>query len=313
MSLLLGFNSGFSFSLGLRQGFVALVWGALGLFAHTTAAAAEADELEEEAVEEAVAESEADSAETEADKAHADDPSESKDKERVAAGHNSVWEDPKEQYLFIGARYRLQRVPQFLQTLFAEGGSPLWVHTPGVEFGIRNNGFETNIFAMLGMYSLDSVPFKGKSDPELAWELIDANYKVLFLGADFMWSTPEFTDGLSVVYGAGIGLGLVFGDMNRTQAYPNPDGSGGFLPCANAFDPRGAVSPIANYCDAANNHYNGYVEPSWADNGSSPLIFPWLGGQVGLRYKAHKRFVGRLELGVTITSLFFGIGADYGL
>lgn len=309
MSLLLGFRSGFSFPVGFRHGLLALVCGALGLFTQTSALAADADDLEQATSDEAIDEAEADSTDDVSSEEASSDDKPALEK-RDASGHSSVWEDPKEQYLFVGARYRLQRVPEFLTTLFAEGGTGLWVHTPGVEFGIRNDGFETNIFAMLGMYSLDSVPFKGKTDPELAWELVDADYKVLFLGADFMWSTPEFTDGLSVVYGAGIGLGLVFGDMIRTQAYPNANG--GYTRCAAPFEPAG-LQAAGQYCDNANNHYNGYVEPSWANGGSSPIIFPWLGGQVGLRYKAHKHFVGRLELGVTITSLFFGIGADYGL
>lgn len=317
MSLSLGFRSGFVLPTGLSPRVVAWLLAAFSVFTSPAAFAAEKDDIEGTTSEGAEGESADDNAEP-SDAAEGDAPAaEEKDGEvsdkpssPPQAEHSSVWEDPDERYLFVGARYRLQRMPQFLQNLFAEGGQPLWVHTPGVEFGLRKDGVETSIFAMLGMYSMDSVPFKGKTDPELAWELIDADYKVLFLGADFMWSTSEFAKGLSVVYGAGIGLGVVFGDMIRTQSYP--DGNGGFRKCDFAFDPAG-LTPGGNYCDAANNHYDGYVEPSWADNGSSPLIFPWLGGQVGLRYKAHKRFVARLEVGVTITSLFFGLGADFGL
>lgn len=226
---------------------------------------------------------------------------------------SGVWEDPKQTYYFVGARYRMQIVPEFVQHWFAEGGETLVVHTPGVEFGIRQDGFEYNIFGMLGMYNMTNVPFKGNTDVELAWETITTNYKVLFLGSDFMWSTPEFTPGLSVTYGAGIGLGLVFGDMIRTQAYP--DGNGDYVPCNNTFSPfvPAPNGVIGQYCDDANNHYNGYVEPSWAGGGASPLIFPWIAGQVGLRYKAHKNFVARLDAGYSIASFFVGLGADYGL
>ncbi len=322
MSLFLGFRSGFRSSTRLPLGAIGL--GLLALvFTPERALAAETDDTEESAGGEAAASNDAE------DESANEESNDSKDEGKAEDARpkeesdtpssppktevDSVWEDPKETYLFIGARYRIQRVPQFLQNLFAEGGAPLWVHTPGLEFGMRKDGVETNIFAMLGMYSMNDVPFKGKTDPELAWELVDTNYKVLFLGADFMWSTSEFTKGLSLVYGAGIGLGLVFGDMNRTQSYPNANGDGGFTKCNGAFDPAGLRVGVGQYCDAANDHYNGYVEPSWTDDGSSPLIFPWLGGQVGLRYKVHKHFVARLEVGVTITSLFFGLGADYGL
>lgn len=217
---------------------------------------------------------------------------------------SGIYEDPDETYLFVGARYRMQLVPQFVQNWFAEGGDTLWVNTPGIEFAVRQDGFEYNFFGMLGLYSMTDVPFKGNSDEELAWETITADYQVLFVGADFLWSTSEFSPGLSMVYGAGIGLGAVFGEMTRTQAYPQGDT---YLPCAQP----GIPNPV--YCDGTNNHYNGYPEPSWLDGGSSPLVFPWIAGQVGLRYKFHRNFVARLETGVTVTSLFFGLGADYGL
>jgi hypothetical protein len=320
MSLFFCYRSGFRFSAASLPLLLTLGCFSWALLTPQGAAAQAADdtfESEGTATESArsddndVIEGTESNTEDEAETSKQEGKKEDQDAANSAHGGSGVWEDPTQQYLFIGARYRVQYVPQFLQNLFAEGGSPLWVQTPGIEFGMRKDRFETSIFAMLGVYSMDAVSFKGKTDPELAWELVDANYKVLFLGADFMWSTPEFTKGLSMIYGAGIGLGLVFGDMNRTQSYPN--GSGGFSPCANAFDVRGNVLGVGQYCDDANDHYNGYVEPSWANGGSSPIIFPWLGGQLGLRYKAHRNFVARVELGVTITSMFFGIGADYGL
>lgn len=220
---------------------------------------------------------------------------------------SGIWEDPKKTYYFAGMRYRMQVVPKAVQNWFAEGGETLWVNTPGLEFAIRQDGFEYNIFGMLGLYSMKDVPFKGNTDVELAWETITADYQVLFLGSDFMWSTSDFTPGLSFTYGAGVGLGLVFGQMTRTQAYPETPGSSNYLPCTSVGNPNFA------YCDNINDHYNGKVEPNWLNDGSSPVIFPWIAGQIGLRYKAHKHFVARLDAGYAITSVFFGLGADYGL
>jgi hypothetical protein len=56
-----------------------------------------------------------------------------------------------------------------------------------------------------------------------------------------------------------------------------------------------------------------YEEPSWSGGGDKPLIMPWLALQMGLRIKPHRRFVGRLDFGIGIGQVFFGIGADYGL
>jgi hypothetical protein len=217
----------------------------------------------------------------------------------------SVTEKKGETYLFVGARYRMVVIPQFIQGIFADGGATALAQQPGLEFGIRKDGFEYSIFGMLGLYGLKDTAFKGKTDPNEAWEIVSANYQILFLGSDFMWSTPEFAPGLSVHYGAGVGIGIVFGTLQRTQAYPrfgaSPSDPGSYEKCASQFLPN----PL--YCTNENNHYNGYAE-----NSPTP-IFPWIAGQIGLRYKIHRRFVLRLDAGIMVPGAFFGIGADFGL
>jgi hypothetical protein len=231
------------------------------------------------------------------------------DEEAVADALEGVTERPDKTYLFIGARYRNVMIPEFVQHLFADGGKGLYAHTPGLEFGIRKGGFEYQLFAQLGLYNLTDVPFKGSTDANDAWEIIKANYKIMFLGADFMWSTDEFSPGFSMTYGAGVGLGLVFGDLNRVQAYPtgDPNDPSSYRRCTDKGVPNAA------FCNFNNDHYGNYVEPSWANGGSSPLIFPWIAGQVGLRYKAHKNFVAHTELGLMPTGAFIGLGLQYGL
>jgi hypothetical protein len=130
-----------------------------------------------------------------------------------------------------------------------------------------------------------------------------------------MWSTDDFTPGLSLVYGAGAGLGFVFGDLIRTQAYP-PNGTTDpyqFERCTGVGQPAGQATSVGSYCDDDNEHYNGFVEPSWADGGSSPLIFPWIAGNVGLRYKFTRQVAARLDMGLMVTGAFFGLGLDFGL
>lgn len=244
------------------------------------------------------------------------------DEAAVADALEGTAEAPGKTYMFIGARYRNVIIPKFVQNLFSDGGEGLYAHTPGLEFAIRRDKFEYQLFAMLGLYNLEDVPFKGKSDENDAWEIINANYKILYLGADFMWSTDEFTPGLSLTYGAGVGLGFVFGDLGRVQAYP-ADGQGNFAPgeAGNPDSYRECTAPnnptgTAAFCQATGDgadHYGSYTEPTWADGGSSPLVFPWMAANIGLRYKAHKNFVGRVELGLMPTGAFVGLAADYGL
>ncbi|HVU04627.1 MAG TPA: hypothetical protein VHE30_22870 [Polyangiaceae bacterium] len=229
-----------------------------------------------------------------------------------AAAGNSAAELPGTTYRFIGFRYRGIIVPKFMQNLFAEGGRTVYVHAFGPEFAIRKDGFEYNLSAWLGLYNLDDTGFKGKSDPEPAWEIISAKMQILYLTSDFLWS-HEFTPEIALNYGLGAGFGFVFGNLNRTQSYPLFPGQdpNDYAKCPGPRD--GDPGVLGTYCTSDNTHYPGYKEPSWAGGGSKPIIFPWLALQTGLRFKPSRNFAARLDLGFGTSGFFFGLGGDYGL
>lgn len=226
------------------------------------------------------------------------------DDKRVADAEkgSSPVEDPGVTYKFVGARYRYILVPSFMIKMFADGGTTVGAHSFGGEFGIRKDDFEYSFGLWYAAYSMDPTPFKAKSDGPDAWELVESNLKVLYLTADFMWS-HMFTPEIGVNYGMGAGFGFVFGSLKRVQAYPVGDG---FRPCVAPGNPH-------PYCGDDNEHYADYEEPSWANGGSKPIIFPWFALQTGLRYKAHRNFVARFDTGFGLSGFFFGLGADYGL
>jgi len=234
-----------------------------------------------------------------------------KSDEEVPVGDDSPVEVPGQTYRFVGLRYRGVIIPKFMMNLFGEGGKTVYVHGIGPEFAIRKDAFEYVFSLWYAGYKMDETPFKSSSDPATGWEVVRADLSVVYLTADFLWSqemSPEF----AINYGMGAGFGFVFGDLFRTQAYP-PSGSANQDPyewqkCARQNDPRGGA-----FCGTDNDHYNGYKEPSWANGGSKPIIFPWLAMQTGVRYKPTKKFVGRLDLGFGTSGFFIGLGADYGL
>lgn len=225
------------------------------------------------------------------------------------AGSSPV-ELPGQTYYGVGLRYRAVIVPKFMENLFGDGGRTVLANGFGPEFTIRKNAFEYGFSAWYASYAMDPTPFKSKTDTAEAWELVESQIKVLYLTADFLWShdlAPEF----AFNYGVGAGFGFVWGDLKRTQAYPGPganDSTGaGYLPCS------AQGIPNATFCGSDNNHYSGYSEPSWANGGSKPVVFPWLVLQTGLRYKPHRNFIARLDAGFGTSGFFLGLGADYGL
>ena len=225
------------------------------------------------------------------------------------AGGSPV-ELPGKTYMFVGARYRAIIVPKFMINLFGDGGETVLVHGFGPEFIIRKNAFEYNLSIWYAGYGMDNVAFKAKDDGAEAWELVSSEIKSIYLTADFLWS-QDFSPEFSLNYGLAGGFGIIFGDLTREQAYPGANGDDntgeGFEKCA------GVGSPSAQYCDDSNEHYNGFKEPSWADGGSKPILFPWFVLQTGLRYKPHRNFAARFDAGFGTSGFFLGLGLDYGI
>lgn len=232
---------------------------------------------------------------------------------RDAQQGDSALELPGQTYYFLGARYRAIIVPKFMINLFGDGGRTVVAHGVGPEFAIRKDGFEYNLSLWFASYAMDDTPFKSSSDGEKAWEIVNSEMKAVYLTSDFLWS-QEFSPAFSLNYGVGVGLGFMFGDLNRVQAYP-PDGIGAspddFERCPGP-NPGGNLDPNG-FCGDDNDHYGDYSEPSWADGGSKPIVFPWLALQTGLRFKPAKSFVARVDLGFGTSGFFVGVGADYGL
>jgi hypothetical protein len=215
----------------------------------------------------------------------------------------------KSNYL-VGARYRGLYIPKAVLNWFIDGGTSIYVNGMGPEFSIRDDNVEYVLSAWLALYSMDPVALKGSSDAEEAWEIVDSQLKSIYLTFDYLWHHP-FSSQLELSYGGGAGLGYLFGDLHRTQATLPTGGTRGnaddYVKCT------AVNTPSQNYCDDINEHYSGYGEPNWFHGGAKPVLFPWVTAQVGLRWQPHPKFVGRLDLGLGTSGLYFGVGADYGL
>jgi len=226
-----------------------------------------------------------------------------------AAKDSSPEEEKGKSYYFVGLRLRANVVPTFIIEAFGDGGETVMGPMIGPEFIIRRDGFEYAFAITYTGYPMDWTPFKAPADPDIAMELVKSEIKVLYFTADFMWG-HQFSPVVSLMYGGSAGLGFVWGPLYRSQAYPTA--SGGWERCT------GPGTPNASYCapdpqHGENQHFGDYTEPSWFDGGDKPAIMPWLALQMSLRIKPHRRFVGRLDFGVGIGQVFFGLGADYGL
>ncbi len=224
-------------------------------------------------------------------------------------------EEKDKTYQFVGARLRGLMIPSFVIGLFGDGGKNVIAPNFGPEFAIRRNNFEYDFSITYTSYVMSHTTFKSPTDPQEAMELVNASLKVLYFAADFVWSHP-FNPQWAVTYGGGAGLGVVWGPLYRSQAYPNGSGGWNYCPALAAND---GADPFKGYCvvdpklGSKPQHVIGYQEPAWTDGGSKPILFPWLAIQTGLRFKPSHAFVARLDLGIGFGQVFLGLGADYGL
>lgn len=223
------------------------------------------------------------------------------------------YEDPTEGYFFAGLFYRHIFVPSFLLELFTDDSTAASNPAFGAELTYRKDGFDIVGSLWWASYAVEG-PFRAAGDPVQDTEFIDSNLSVLFLSASFLWSTP-FNDIFALEYGVGVGLGVVLGSLNRTEAYPSDgnDAVNGYAPCDDPGTPNVEYCdgpPVRGFCDGEGGHY--CEEGKWSDGGDVPNVVPWLAvPQLALRIKPIRQLMIRIEGGFGL-GFFLGGALNYG-
>jgi hypothetical protein len=233
-------------------------------------------------------------------------------------------EEPGQKYFFVGARYRLTAIPQFMVNLFVNEGATFVSHTIGAEIDMRKENQSTIPWFAVQTFGFGDTLFLQKNgtppaDMAANWSVVNSGLLGLFFGLDELWSVPMDSDHhLDFEYGFGVGIGFIFGTLHNDWVYDNTNGplvsSTGrhFSECTTVNDgPSCQTGAHQNATIAKVGHYS---EPNWFNGGSIPVIFPHVAfPQLGLRWKPAKQFEMRLSTGFSLTGFFFGISGDYGL
>jgi hypothetical protein len=252
------------------------------------------------------------------------------EKEKEKAPPASDKPDPKydpleeqgKRYNFVGLRFRDVIVPKFMINWFADGGATVNVAMFGPEFSTRKNRTELDFAVQYADYSMNPFIFKGHNEKEEAVEIVSSSMKMILLTTDILYDVPiDKTGKFSFLIGAGVGFGVVFGNLSRQQAYPAGGGNTAdvndvtkWSGCAGPADLPTTATTKVPFCGKENQHFAGYTEPSWANGGSKPNIFPWLSlPQLSFRYKPMKQLQTRFDTGFSTSGFFFGLSAGYGL
>ncbi len=231
---------------------------------------------------------------TDTEKAEIEAPEEEKDIGRL--------EDPNTPYFSVGGRFRWIMIPEWFIKMFGvdakraseyESSLPLISSVGGgAEFTYRKGGFD--ITAAVWYVNLgwkDPISFKGSDESGGSWEVISNDLQGILITADFIWST-SITDWVAITYGAGIGLGIPFGDIIRNEARQGDgDEEEGVYPCDGEEDEDPWCSDDEEYGVV-------YDIPT--------KIIPWINLLVGARFKPHRHVAIYVDGG-------FGLGFQLGV
>ncbi len=275
-----------------------------------------ADEAEKAAKEKEEEQKKADEAKAAEEKAAAT-PAATVEPPHEAWDNKDVEEVPGKNYLFIGARYRGNVIPQFMLNLFVDKGATVYSNTIGFELDKRKDGFSIIPALSFTEYGTDDILFKEKNSKDIPgnYSFVNSSMKAFYATVDLLWST-KIAKNIDFEYGAGFGLGIVFGDLANNWVYRDPNGPlEGFSKCpSEGFGGSGSGCNKADHKNTDTAKVGNYTEKSWFDGGSKPPIFPWISiPQVGLRFKPVKQFEGRLGIGFALTGFWFGLSGAYGL
>jgi hypothetical protein len=188
-------------------------------------------------------------------------------------------EDPDDRIFAVGARLRWIMIPEWFIKMFGvetmqssknERGLPLISNVGvGPEFIYRKDGFDITAAVWYVGLGWNDISMKGKNESEGSWEVIENNMRGILFTADFIWST-DITDWVAITYGAGLGLGVRWGDVTETEAKA-PD----YLEkCDENLD-------IGNNfgCQPGEDYNKTYDKFH---------VFPWVEFLVGARFKPHR-------------------------
>lgn len=230
-----------------------------------------------------------------------------------------VTEKKGKYYFFPGIRYTGTIIPQFLLNMFVDQGATIMSHTIGAEFDIRKDGFSLIPAISYTEYGTDDILFKEKGKPDTAnnWSSVNSSMKAIYLTADLLWSTQVHKN-VAIEYGAGFGVGTLFGGLENNWVYDDPNGALArddgrrYSKCQTEGDDPACQK--AAHSNATVAKVGGYEEPSWFNGGSKPNFFLHLAvPKLGVRIKPVKEFTARVNFGFSLTGFFFGLGVNYGL
>ncbi len=203
----------------------------------------------------------------------------------------SLREDPDQAYHLAGIRAHAAFLPSWLVKAFGLAESPGVIGPAvGVEYTFRRRGLDIVPAVWWGGYMAEGF-VREEGDPLEDTEFLESTLSVLWFTVDFLPSY-DINEWLALVYGGGIGIGVRFGEIYRTEAYQR---AGEWNRCDRAG------IPDVEYCEPGGQYDSKVPEEA----GGVWPVYPQFSGRFGLRFKPLRNLVIHTDMGVGLPSLFF--------
>lgn len=204
---------------------------------------------------------------------------------------------------FFGPYFRFVLVPAFIPQLFLDEAPT--VANPAFGANATMRGETVNIVFGLGYtgYSFKD-PFRAQGDPPEDTEWVESNLGLVHATASLLWDT-DLSKMFAFEFGFGADLGIVTGELRRTEAYPTA--GGGWAPCVAPLNPNPAYCQLPSVpYDEMGEHYD-VVEERVPPVALVPMI-----PHLALRFTPATEWVVKAEMAYGIVQFWWGISAAYG-
>ena len=221
--------------------------------------------------------------------------------------------DPKTPPVWwFGAYFQGAFVPSFMLKLFLDDAPTVSNVGVGITATHRNKDGMSFVIG-LGYAGYGFVgPFRISGDPEQDTEMLDSSLALLHLRGQMLWSTDIVDNMLSFEYGVGLDIGVVLGEMRRTEAYR--DQSGTFQKCSGP----GVPNPL--YCDfpqsigAGTDAYDAYgAHYNVVEKRVPPVALIPMLPALALRYTPIPELAIKLDAAFGLMQFAVGLSASYGV
>lgn len=202
-------------------------------------------------------------------------------------------------------------VPSFMLKLFLDASPSVFNPAFGATIAHRNpDGFTWVLGIGYAGYGFDG-PFRASGDPELDTEYLQSSLGFVHVRGQLLWSA-EISRTLSFEYGVGIDLGVVIGELKRTEAYR--DAGGQYHPCVSPgipdlayCEPTMPPGLMTNKYNEEGAHY--HVVEKRVPPVAAALMVPAL----ALRFQPIDKLAIKLEASFGLLQFTFGLSAAYAI